>query len=228
LNEPYFKFPTTPHLEVLGNVVLRDDKVMSEKARNDFLKQKIVVEEKVDGANLGISFNHSGDLRLQSRGSLIQEPFNGQWKKINEWLNPKIDIFFDCLQNDFILFGEWCYAQHSISYDKLPDWFLGFDIYDKKKRFFLPCQKRNILFQKIRVSAVPLIRIGLFTIEDLKGLLSMSLLCDKPAEGLYLRIEDQKRLIKRAKLVRPEFIQIIEEHWSRKPIIPNPLPWAGE
>ena len=45
-------------------------------------------------------------------------------------------MLFEILSEKFILFGEWCYAQHSIFYDRLPDWFLGFDIYDKD--FFLP------------------------------------------------------------------------------------------
>ena len=35
-----------------------------------------------------------------------------------------------------ILFGEWLYAQHSISYSNLPDYFLAFDLYNKKKKLF--------------------------------------------------------------------------------------------
>jgi hypothetical protein len=28
-----------------------------------------------------------------------------------------------------ILFGEWCATRHSLSYDKLPDWFIAYDLY---------------------------------------------------------------------------------------------------
>ena len=53
------KFPSTPHLALLGGVGVRDDKVMSEFERCEFLRHELVVEEKVDGANLGISFDES-------------------------------------------------------------------------------------------------------------------------------------------------------------------------
>jgi hypothetical protein len=36
------------------------------------------------------------------------------------------------------------------------------------------------------------------------------------SEGLYLRIDQGNWHINRAKLVRPEFIQTIEAHWSKK------------
>ena len=52
-----FKFPTTPHLTILGDIQIRDDKVMTESERNEFIQHEIIVEEKVDGANLGISFD---------------------------------------------------------------------------------------------------------------------------------------------------------------------------
>jgi hypothetical protein len=41
------------------------------------------------------------------------------------------------LGRQYILFGEWLAAQHSIAYDSLPDLFLAFDIYDKEAGRFL-------------------------------------------------------------------------------------------
>ena len=35
---------------------------------NEFLRYELVVEEKVDGANLGISFDENGTIRVQNRG----------------------------------------------------------------------------------------------------------------------------------------------------------------
>jgi len=32
---------------------------------------------------------------------------------------------------DVILYGEWCYAKHSIHYTMLPDYFIAFDIFLK-------------------------------------------------------------------------------------------------
>ena len=52
MNKEIYKFPITPHLTVLGQTVIRDDKVMSKQEVDEFLSHEFVVEEKVDGANL--------------------------------------------------------------------------------------------------------------------------------------------------------------------------------
>ena len=223
MNEDFFKFPSTPHLAVLGNNIFRDDKVMSEPQREAFLRHKLVVEEKVDGANLGISFDSLGNLKVQSRGAYLPAPYSGQWKKLSEWLAPKTDLLFEVLKDQHILFGEWCYAQHSVYYDRLPDWFLGFDIFHKKNLKFFSCQRRDKMLHEIGISQVPLIKRGNFSLTELANLLSNSQLGGTPAEGIYLRFDDGDWLGQRAKLVRPEFLQAIEEHWSRRRIEPNRL-----
>lgn len=42
-------------------------------------------------------------------------------------------------------------------------------------------------------------------------------------EGLYLRSDQGDWLVQRAKLVRHDFIQSVEQHWSRSGIKPNRL-----
>ena len=42
-------------------------------------------------------------------------------------------------------------------------------------------------------------------------------------EGIYLRKDKGNWLEKRAKLVRADFTQTIDEHWSRKSMIPNKI-----
>lgn len=223
MNEDFFKFPQTPHLAVLGTNVVRGDKVMSGSQREFFLRHELVVEEKVDGANLGISFDSFGNLRVQSRGAYLTPPYSGQWKKLSGWLAPKTDLLFEVLRNQYILFGEWGYAQHSVYYNRLPDWFLGFDIFHKKEVKFFSCQRRDKIFEEIGISQVPFIKRGKFSLAELKSLLSNSGLGDTQSEGIYLRFDDGEWLGQRAKLVRPQFIQSIEEHWSRKKIKPNKL-----
>lgn len=223
MNDGFFKFPSTPHLATLEGIEVRDDKVLVESDRSDFLKHNLVVEEKVDGANLGISFDSAGIVRLQNRGSYLHLPGTGQWKKLEQWLNPKIDSIFEVLTDRYILFGEWCYAQHSVLYNRLPAWFLGFDIYDKEACKFLSTTRRDDAFGKMQISKIPLLGNGRFSLSNLQQLLSKSKISDQQAEGLYLRIDQGDWLIQRAKLVRPAFIQCVEEHWSRAPIKPNQL-----
>ena len=221
--DSFFKFPHTSHLALLGDVKVRGDKVMSEFERNDFLRHELIIEEKVDGANLGISFDSDCNIRAQNRGAYLHLPSMGQWKKLAEWLNPRTDAFFKQLTDQYILFGEWCYAQHSVVYDRLPDWFLGFDVYDKKAARFLSYNRRDEIFRAIGISQVPQIGHGHFTFLEISKLLTQSQLSKKPAEGLYLRFNQGDWLIQRAKLVRPAFIQSIEQHWSHLGIKANGL-----
>ena len=223
MKDDFFKFPSTPHLALLGDVAVRGDKIMSERERNDFLEHELIIEEKVDGANLGISFDAVGNIRAQNRGAYLHLPSTGQWKKLAEWLKPKTDAFFEQLTDRYILFGEWCYAQHSVIYDRLPDWFLGFDVYDKSSLRFLSCSRRDNIFRELGIYHVPMIQRGQFSLSSLQGLLIESQLCNKPAEGLYLRIDKGDWLELRAKLVRPAFVQSIEQHWSRSSIKTNLL-----
>ena len=51
---------------------------MSEPEREMFLRHELVVEEKVDGANLGISFGGEAHIRCQNRGEYLQYPYTGQ------------------------------------------------------------------------------------------------------------------------------------------------------
>ncbi len=223
MKDDFFKFPSTHHLATLDAVDIRGDKVLSESERNEFLLHELIIEEKIDGANLGISFDSEGNIRAQNRGTYLHLPASGQWKKITNWLEPRIDELFEHLSEHFILFGEWCYAQHSIFYDRLPDWFLGFDIYDKRFSRFLSSEHRDTLLKKMRIAQVPVVACGYFTYPEILELLSTSKLSDQPAEGLYLRFDQGNWLGKRAKLVRPAFIESMEQHWSRAAIKPNRL-----
>lgn len=219
--ETFFKFPSTPHLAILPGVDIREDKVMTEFERDEFLRHELIVEEKVDGSNLGISFDSEGGILAQNRGGYLQLPGNGQWNKLGEWLAFHTNVLFDELSGRYILFGEWCYAQHSVYYDRLPDWFLGFDIYDKPSGRFLSSERRDHLLNKMQIFKVPILARGHFSYPELKMFVSQSKLSDQPAEGIYLRFDHGDWLDQRAKLVRPAFIQAIEQHWSRSAIRPN-------
>jgi hypothetical protein len=54
-----------------------------------------------------------------------------QFKSIESWAASKPQLW-ELLSKDVILFGEWMYAKHSIHYTRLPDYFIAFDIYDRK------------------------------------------------------------------------------------------------
>jgi ATP-dependent RNA circularization protein (DNA/RNA ligase family) len=180
------------------------------------LAQEVAVEEKVDGANVGLSVDEQGNLQAQNRGSyLAREASHPQFKPLFRWLEVRRDSLVDTLFPDLILFGEWCYAVHSVRYTKLPDWFLAFDVYDRARAEFWSAARRDELVNRLGLNLVPRLAKGCFDVREVQRLLGQSRLGDGPAEGLYVRRDEGDHLLGRAKLVRPEFVQSIEVHWSR-------------
>ena len=67
----FFRFPHTPHLAWLGSTKPRQDKVLTAVECQALLARDVVVEEKVDGANLGLSLGIDGSIVAQNRGSIL-------------------------------------------------------------------------------------------------------------------------------------------------------------
>jgi len=220
----FFRFPHTPHVAWLGSGAPRGDKVLAPAEVRELPSGEVVVEEKVDGANLGFSVNDHGELRAQSRGSYLNlDALAGQWKPLKRWIATRRHELVDALGADLMLFGEWCYAVHSVRYTRLPDWFLAFDVYDRARGDFWSVERRDELAPRLDMDVVPALGHGRFDVDRLKKLLGQSALTDGPAEGLYVRREQAGHLLQRAKLVRAEFVQAIDEHWSRRRLTANQL-----
>jgi len=213
--QEFVKFPSTPHLAVLDGASVRNDKVLSLSERERFLAHNVTIEEKIDGANLGISFDGEGRLQAQNRGNVLRPPMTGQWKALPEWLARRGSHFWDVLSDRYILFGEWCYAKHSVFYDQLPDWFIGFDVFDSEADRFVCKATRDNLLTSLELTAVPCVASGRLTFEEITDYLGKSHYGETPMEGLYLRYDEGDWLEQRAKLVRRDFMQSIEQHWSR-------------
>jgi RNA ligase-like protein len=222
--DTFHKFPHTPHLLWLGHGAPRDDKVLASSEVAEFLSAEVLVEEKVDGANLGISLTPDGRLRAQSRGNyLAPGKSHAQWNLLWPWLGQRQAALEDGLRGDLILFGEWCYARHSVSYDTLPDWFLAFDIFEIQSKRFWSVERRNQWTKDRDIVPVPQLRRGRFQKNQLPALMGQSKVGHVPMEGIYLRREQAGYLEARAKLVSVAFEQQIEEHWTRRALVPNHL-----
>ncbi len=218
------KFPSTPHLVWLSNNSVRADKIMTPQEVTSFLAGTVTVEEKLDGANLGLSFGDGGELRFQNRGNWLKDKFDGQWERLRGWAALHEAALRNLLPPRHILFGEWCYARHSVSYTRLPDWFLAFDVYDGNSGRFWSVHRRNTLTEKAEIVCVPEVARGHFTLQKIKMMLSgISAVGDFSREGLYLRRDDDEWLKVRAKIVQSEFTQTIEEHWSNAAFCRNQI-----
>ena len=224
MSDTFHKFPHTPHLVWLGEGTPREDKILSRAEAIAFLDGAVVVEEKVDGANMGLSVGPDGRLRAQSRGNYLNPSHcHAQWKPLWQWLARKEVAILAALGTELMLFGEWCYAKHTVPYDALPDWFLAFDVFETATGRFWSAVRRNRLLEQIGIFPVPERICSRLALNQTAKLLGKSAVGSCPAEGVYLRRDDDKYLIQRAKIVGSAFKQQIEDHWTRKPLVPNKL-----
>jgi len=238
MQPPFIKFPRTPHLCWLGKETPRDDKVLSKHDAESFLSSPlIIIQEKVDGANIGISFDEDGNVWTQSRGDYfgpcIFRKSPPQFGPLWEWIEERRERLWDVLGSDYILFGEWCFVEHSIHYNGLPDWFLAYDLYHRGLHQFEAPDLALVHCHQAGVKMVP--DIGLLTGGGILDVLlpyvsgcsvsvsNRSRITDRPMEGLYLRTIDRSEqlLVSRTKLVNPAFTLAIDEHWTKRPLIRN-------
>jgi hypothetical protein len=220
----FVRFPHTPHLAWLGEGQPRSDKVLDPDESADILSTPVVVEEKVDGANLGLSVI-DGSVRVQNRGSILENRAHPQFQPLWAWLAAREATIRARLGTSLILFGEWCFARHTVAYSALPDWFLGFDVFDRTSERFWSTGRRDNLLASIDVCSVPELCRGRFTLDQLTRLVSASpsRLGSPTLEGIYIRQDEGDWLRRRAKLVRAEFVQGIDEHWMSRPLERNKL-----
>ena len=214
----FFRFPHTPHLVWLGEGSPRDDKVLSPTEVTALLAGDVVVEEKLAGANVGLSLAPEGSLRAQNRGQYLAEPHAGQFARLPAWLAQHGEALRAVLAPNLILFGEWCAARHSLDYAALPDWFLLFDVYDRATGRFWSTSRRNVLASEAGLVIVPTVLRGKATITALKQLVATkeSHYRKGALEGVVIRRESTDWCEARAKLVRPDFTQAIDTHWRKR------------
>lgn len=223
MESEFLKFPSTPHLLWLSSEPLRKEKLLSFAEAQELLSGPVVIEEKVDGANIGISFDPGGQLLVQNRGNSVEPGTAGQFTRLWSWLAQRESSLIETLEDKLILFGEWCYVRHSIHYTQLPDYFLAFDVLDKRERKFMNTSRRDRLVHNLGLFTVPLVAKGVFNLDAIPFLIGKSSLYDGLMEGVYIRQECERWLVRRAKVVRSEFVQQISAHWSKQRLVHNRL-----
>jgi len=223
------KFPRTRHLLDLGGVS-RDDLLMDKREVDAFLASArehggLIVEEKIDGANLGISMDpETYQLRYQNRSHFVTSESATQWKGLKQWETMHAGVLVDLLgAGDKILFGEWMALKHSIHYTALPAPFIAFDIFDLKAGRFVSAARRDAMLEGTGIPVVPNVqRGGEITREKLIEIVQTrkSSFYDGPAEGVYLRVDSEEYNEARCKIVRSNFLQS-DDHWTKAAPVKN-------
>lgn len=233
----FIKYPRTRHLE--SSRLQAGDEDLEQVRLRDLTGGTFVWEEKIDGANAAFSFTEAGLPQLQSRGHVLRGGAReAQFNLFKAWIDAHQDAIRRAVGTRYIVFGEWCYAKHTVFYDRLPHYFLEFDIYDRETGHFLSTPARQNLLTGLPIVSVPIVLTGrLTTAAALRALIKTSLYKSAEwrerlaraatehgqsparvaaetedsdlAEGLYLKHEDSDRVIGRYKFVRADFNQAI-------------------
>jgi hypothetical protein len=239
-HDDFTKYPRTPHL--FGSRGTDDDRHLGSRESLDFLADpSLIVEEKLDGTNVGIHFTAAGRMVLQCRGHEITTGMHPQYDLFKQWTTGTRPVLEAMLGDQLILFGEWLYARHSVHYRRLPHYFFEFDVYDKRAQVFLDLAARLVLLEGTGIVTVPVVHRGPVTADELSALIGPSWFgsvfenpltgrTDDLMEGLYLRTEADGRVTGRAKFVRPEFVERVKQsaHWQHQAMVPNLLAEGAE
>lgn len=140
--EKIYKYPRTQHLE--GSRFQDGDGDLDSIKFKEIKNKFCVLEEKVDGANCGISFDENRQMYLQSRGHFLNGGYGeAQFDLFKTWANTFKYKLWELLGDRYIMYGEWLYAKHTVFYDELSHYFMEFDIFDKVEEKFLSTKKRR-------------------------------------------------------------------------------------
>jgi len=148
------KYPRTRH--VRGSRLQHGDHDLEAVPWSELEGKNLVVEEKMDGANCGISFSEDGRLLLQSRGHYLRGgPREKQFNLFKQWASSRQEEFFCALGSRYVMYGEWLFAKHTFFYDALPHYFMEFDILDTQEGSFLDTHRRAALLAAADVNVTP-------------------------------------------------------------------------
>jgi hypothetical protein len=212
------KYPRTFHLDFSPGAT-NDDKIASEEQINNLLGKLIIITEKVDGSNTCLEFE-SCFARTHS-GPPTHESFD-EFKALHSTIKHKIPL-------NMQIFGEWCFALHSIFYNELPGYFLLFGLREFDK--WGSWEECEMWAEEIGVPTVPVLYNGIFnSMNELKNKV-MELVVQKSCfgeerEGIVIRIaeafDDKMFEYNVLKWVRDSHVKT-NIHWRNQKLTKNLL-----
>ncbi len=209
-----FHFPFSPGAS-------NDDKIAT--SMDKLIGVPIVITEKMDGSNT--SLEADGCYARTHAGAPTHASFD-QLKALHASIKYLIPDFIQ-------LFGEWCFARHSIEYNKLPGYFLLFNVREltMASPYWYSWKEVEMWAEEIGVPTVPVLFKGEVSSEkELKELVESFMnqpsSCGGIREGVVVRVAkefyDDDFSFCVMKCVRANHVQT-SEHWKDQEIIKNKL-----
>lgn len=151
--DTFVKYPSTHHIE--GSNLQPGDDDSGCVPFSHICNRPVVLEEKMDGSNCAISFSPQGKIRFQSRGHyLTGGERERHFDALKQFGYAMHYLLQPILTTRYILYGEWMFAKHTIYYDRLPHYFMEFDILDRESGNFLDTEARERLLAPVRPQVV--------------------------------------------------------------------------
>jgi hypothetical protein len=226
-NEIIPEFPRTRHLRY-NALNLENNDLVSE---DDYVlfKNNINITEKVDGSNCAISYVNGYPVvrnkdKFIKKSSIKEGSSNKQFSSIFNWFYKNKNNFEKLkTYGNFTIYGEWLLAAHGILYDKLPDYFLAYDLYSYEDYKFLNTKDAYEILNNCGFNCCEILFDGkLENLEELNNYCNRDSLYSSnyKSEGIYIKIYD-KYILDRLKMVAKDFVR--GQFWDSSLITKNKL-----
>jgi hypothetical protein len=190
----------------------RDDLVLSGEDVAGLLAGPILVEEKLDGANVVIWADNEGRIDVATRGGPGAMDRAGLLGALRAWVAQHHEPLNEVLGDWSVLYAEWLLVTHTVSYDRLPSYLVVQDLWREGDGFALPAV-RDVRCDDAGLVTPPEVWQGQArSVGDIEGRLGTSAWGSAPMEGLVVRTLDG-RPPRLAKLVRAGWRQTSDEEW---------------
>lgn len=197
-------FPTIPHLR--GSCGTFDDTFMDTSTTVRILNTCVLVQEKLDGINIGISLDQRNSFQLIKKNRLINWQDCGYLTVFRQWCDDNHEKLFGVLSRGLTLFGEFLVNLERRNYSETT-WIL-FDAFDYRNGRFLAQSELRKQTYELNLSYAPDLFFGVpKTLTRIEQLIGISSLTGHQMEGVCLRIEEGKFLRERFKFVRRDYIK---------------------
>lgn len=194
-------YPRTPYLWASGQVV-RDDRVLDSGQISGWLQRPVIVEEKLDGANVSIWWEQSR-LQVAGRGGPGAMDRGGQLGALRSRVNAGYAQLRPLLEDGRTLYAEWLWLAHSVRYNQLADFLVVLDFWHPDGGFVPVCE-RDRLSHAHELVVPPRLFDGVLGSEAaLVKLMGRSRFGSELMEGVVLRRGDGQR----CKVLRPGFVR---------------------
>lgn len=209
--DKYTKYPRTFHLP-WSRSYTDDDRILRDVSH--FIGKEVIVTEKLDGENTNFYQDH---IHARSINSANHPSRN--------WVKSLHGSISYLIPKDWRFCGENMYAKHSIYYEKLPSYFLLFNIWNEKNEC-LSWDETVEWANRFNLETVPVLYRGIFDEEKIKSCYTEISKFGGTQEGYVIRFADKFHYddfkIHVAKFVRKNHVQT-DQHWLSKQIEPNGL-----